>query len=307
MQRWVRGRPADHLITRRRTALATRLNNLFPALAAFLISHLVVWMMKRRHNLDPSWGLTPVPKSIQSGGTLNDHIIDRLTDGAVISLPDIRKFTPTGIITDRGELEVDAVIFATGSAFDYSIFSEDSDPTKPVRAEWEAHPNADKLPFPWLYQAHFHIEHPDSLAFIGPCRGFSVAATSNADLSSQAIAQVWAGRFALPPKTEMQRWCEDNYKLNYKLLRDGRLPKTAVDIVRYERWLNDAAGSGINEHLGWGWTGWRWWWNNRRLCKLLQDGVCTPHAYRLFDGRPGARPKWDGAEAAIYEANGLTR
>lgn len=69
-------------------------------------------------------------------------------------------------------------------------------------------------------------------------------------------------------------------------------------------WLNQVAGNGVNEALGWGWKGWEFWWKERELWSFVMDGVNTPFTYRLFKGRRGGRRKWDGAREAIWKANG---
>jgi len=53
--------------------------------------------------------------------------------------------------------------------------------------------------------------------------------------------------------------------------------------------LNQVAGNGVNEALGWGWKGWEFWWKERELWSFVMDGVNTPFIYRLFKGRRGGR------------------
>jgi dimethylaniline monooxygenase (N-oxide forming) len=64
--------------------------------------------------------------------------------------------------------------------------------------------------------------------------------------------------------------------------------------------LHDAAGTGVNEKLGYGWRGWLYWLSDFSLCNALMGGVLTPHAWRLFNGR---RKKWDGARDAIIQVS----
>jgi dimethylaniline monooxygenase (N-oxide forming) len=75
------------------------------------------------------------------------------------------------------------------------------------------------------------------------------------------------------------------------------------DFVQEESWLHwchDAAGTGINENLGYRVSGWRFSARDTRLSNLLMGGVETPFALRLFDGK---RKKWDGARQAIIDVN----
>jgi dimethylaniline monooxygenase (N-oxide forming) len=59
----------------------------------------------------------------------------------------------------------------------------------------------------------------------------------------------------------------------------------------------------VNEKLGYGLEGWKFWWSDRDFCNMLMTGVDSIHTARLFEGRTGSRRKWDGAKQAILEAN----
>lgn len=69
-----------------------------------------------------------------------------------------------------------------------------------------------------------------------------------------------------------------------------------------DHWLQQAAGCGVWERLGWGWQGWSFWWTEREMYSLLIDGIDSPHALRLFETGRGRKP-WPGARAAIEKAN----
>ena len=57
------------------------------------------------------------------------------------------------------------------------------------------------------------------------------------------------------------------------------------------KWLNDAAGTGVNENLGYGVQGWMYWLREPKFCSLLMTGVDSPHVMRLFDGRRKSWPR----------------
>lgn len=244
---------------------------------------------------------------------VNDKIVQMMVEGKIHNRHGLKRFTQTGVVTatkdGQGEVEtqVDTVLFATSEDFEHSIVDPDADPTRRNGPEWEQlkHKSND-LAFPRLYQTLFSTRFPHSLAFIGPCRGFSVAALSNYDLSSQAIAQVWSGRFPLPTCEEMERWRDAMYQRTVEQAKVYRVGKTGTDSAALEHWLNEAAGNQMNSKLGWGWEAWKFWWSDRKLYGLIMDGVQLPHVYRLFEGREGARKKWKGARDAIFRANGLT-
>ena len=103
----------------------------------------------------------------------------------------------------------------------------------------------------------------------------------------------------------MEDWCVRNYRRSVKLVQRWRVSEPSADSKELERWLNDAAGNGINEKLGSGWEGWKFCWNVRELYGFIMEGVNSPFVYRLFEGRAGGRKRWDGARAEIYRANGM--
>lgn len=56
-----------------------------------------------------------------------------------------------------------------------------------------------------------------------------------------------------------------------------------------------------DDHTSWfscTWEGWKWWWRNRALSRLVMDGPDLPASHRLR-----GRKQWDGAEAVIWKAN----
>lgn len=60
-----------------------------------------------------------------------------------------------------------------------------------------------------------------------------------------------------------------------------------------------------DDHLYWfsgsSIEGWKWWWNNRTLSRLILDGPDLPSSFRLR-----GRKQWDGAEAVIRKVNAKT-
>ncbi|KAF2234096.1 FAD/NAD(P)-binding domain-containing protein [Viridothelium virens] len=303
-----KGKPMDWKASRRITSLSQKVNARFPNLAAKMGSWFLERMMKKQWPfIQPAWNLSPAPPIANKSPLINDEIISCLRAGTVKSARDIRRFIPDSKsleFTDGVTLtDIDGVIFCTGYYFDWSIFASEADPTAFAATEWDASPHQNGLRFPRLYQGLLSSRFPESLAFIGPVRGFSGSAFANYDLWSQAVAQIWKGNYPLPSRAEMNAWCDRNYKSNLAQLQDWHLQKVGLIPQELEHWLNDAAGNGVNEILGssWSWAAWKFWWNNRALYKLIMTGIDTPFPYRLFEGR---RKKWDGAAEAIYKVNG---
>jgi dimethylaniline monooxygenase (N-oxide forming) len=299
--------PADHKLSRRLFSLTGRLGSILPSWLSNSLSSLALdRQMRKTFELKDEWRLLPAPPISNSPGTFNDYIIDELASGRVTSLGGVVRFTSTGIVTaEDGEIECDAVILATGSKFDYSFLSPEADPTAFPTPEWDAHPNSQGLQYAILYRTLFHPEHVDSLAFFGPCRGFTFAAFNNADVVSQAIGQMWSGRYPLPTRAEVDQWCADNYRFSLNQIQAHRVPKLGSPGTAFERWLNEVAGTGLNEKIGWGVEGWKFWWNDRQLYNLIMNGVFTPYVYRLWEGRAGGRKTWERAREMIFKANGV--
>ena len=268
-------------------------------------------MRKIYPSLEASWNLLPARSIQHAAPAINDHLMTLLSSGKLTSLPGIKRF-----LVDSRTLEftdgtlvpsIDAVIFCTGYHYDYSILAPDADPTVFPTPDWDSAPHVNGLKYARLYQGLISTTHPHSLAFIGPFRGHSFAAFSNADLSSQAIAQIWKGNFSLPAQSEIEAWCDKNYASSLSQLSVWHLQKAGIPPRKFEKWLSAAVGNGMNEMLGWtSLAAWKFWWGDRKLYRLIMDGIDTPYVYRLFPGRGDkGRKKWDGARAAIFKANGL--
>jgi dimethylaniline monooxygenase (N-oxide forming) len=73
-----------------------------------------------------------------------------------------------------------------------------------------------------------------------------------------------------------------------------------VDAATWTWGIGELVGTGVNEYLGYGWTGWLFWLKDRALCNLLMGGIWTPHIYRVFDGK---RKRWDGVRETIEQLN----
>jgi len=313
MKRLQNGKPADHIVSRRLLGIVQPLGRHFPKvgskMGAFFLEKK---MMKEWPEIDPSWKLLPAPPILNSAPVLNDDVIPLMASGSLTSVTGIKSFINTHDVelTDGTILEsIDAVIFCTGYYFDYSILSPEANPTTDTNEEWNKSPHFNGLAYPRIYKTLLSPKHPSTLAFIGPFRGHSFAAFSNADLSSQALSQLWLGNHALPSQKEMETWCDKNYAENLALMTDWHIHKVGMDPRELEKWLNEVTANGMNEMFGWtSWEAWKFWWNERELYKLIMDGVDTPFVYKLFDSPRGemGRKSWEGAREAIYKTNGRT-
>ena len=297
------------------TSFGLRLNTLLPSVTGKLAEKVVEREMQNAvgGKLRPEWKLLPAPPIRNVPPVVNDRILEYFASGMVEPVVGIRRFLPAASadqaaspveLADGKVLDdIDVVILATGYESNFDFLGPAADPTAFKTPEWDQAPHSSGLAYPRLYQGLLSLAHPHTLAFVGPCRGHSVAAFSNLDLSGQAIARIWSGHFDLPPQREMEAWCEANYQAALADVRRWRIAKVGQNPWKLERWLNDASGNRVNECLGWGIAGWRFWWKDRELCNTVLHGVDTPYVYRLFEPAPGGRKAWPGAREAILKAN----
>ena len=298
-----KGQPADHLATRRLMTLASTLEKITPSLMNWLVIRAIEKSMRKSYpTLKPEWNLLPAPPPTHSTPIVNDDLIPLLASGSVTNVPGISKISKDGAVmmTDGSILEgIDAVILCTGYQPSFSILDTSIDPTTSPTPEYDEAPYGSSVRrYVRLYQGIFSPQYPESLAFIGPYP--IISAFTGADVVSQAIAQVFSAKYKLPSQQGIDEWCDDHYNWSVEQARIARAPAGFIKGAEIEHWLNDACGNGLNEKLGWGLEGWKFWWEERELWNLIMNGVNTGFIYRLFDGR---RKSWAGAKDAIMKAN----
>ena len=252
--------------------------------------------------IDPAWGLDPVPSIKISPPIVSDTLIHHLRSGAVRSVVGVRRITGSSEVEfeDDTTENFDAIIFCTGYQLDFAVLDPDFDPSVQPSTAWTSAPGSKGRPLPRLYQNVFSLKAPDSLAFLG-CVWFASGAFCISDLASMSIAQVWTGKSQLPETSEMIRWANSQEARLSELARTGSPLATSVPQHEWLGWADRTAGTGVLGRLGWGWKGWQFWWSDRETWRLLMDGVMTASMWRLFD--EGARRPWDGAKAEIIRIN----
>ena len=316
MERSPGGVPQDHNFSRRLVFVARHLPS---SLQGKVIEMKLEQSMRSSFPaLQPRWGILPAPPDKNSTTIANEYFIPLLHQGKLDCVrASIERFTPTGLDLrfapipgvpdgEKGtkHIELDSVILATGYRFDYAPFSTAADPARALNTPaWDAAPHSNDMPFPALYQTIFSVTHPYSLAFVGPCEGFTFAAFKHADLTAQAISRVWLGYHPLPNRATREKWCENLYRSTLPQIKDHHIVRIGTDGMELARWLNVAAGNGVEEHLGWGWKAWRFWWQEGGFWKLVMGGVDTPFLGQMFEGQISCRKAWPGARAAVEQAN----
>lgn len=254
-------------------------------------------------DIEPEWGLDPAPSVKVTNPVISDTIIDRLRAGEVRSVRGVKQIIGgREVELDDGEIvEVDAIICCTGYRYGFDILDPKVDPSADQSQDWIDAPGSKGRLLPRLYQNVFSLQHPTSLAFLG-CVWFITSAFCLADLASMSIAQTWRGTSPLPSPPAMTAWMDRQEARISSLAQRGTVIPAAVPARQWLVWVDGVIGSGVEEHLGWGWTGWWFWATERRLWGMLMDGPVTSAAWRLFEG--GGRKRWVGAREEIEWANG---
>lgn len=301
MARSLNGIPFDHTMTARKAAFAGFLEIYFPAVSDFMFNTVLKKLQDKCFKIRPEWKLSPAPSVKHVVPIISDNLVDLLESGAIQSVEGVKQIVgPNEVELDDGtRLEVDTIIFCTGYKTEFSLLDRSVDPTRHTTPKWDSAVGSRGKPLPRLYQNIFSLDHPTSLAFMG-CVAFATGAFPLYDLASMALAQVWKGSSPLPSTAELNRAVDVQHDFICAIAKEGSAVPGWVRQGEWVSWANDAAGTGVNERLGWGWAGWKFWFQDRAFCKLLMDGIYTPFMFRVFDGK---RKTWDGAKAEIERVN----
>ena len=298
LPRVIKNRPLDQSLNRRAAGMKSLA---FATAPLFTVKQMDKFVAKMcddawKGRLLSEWSLKPAPSLTFSRPIISDTLVPVLENGTVESVSSIRKFNSSQTIelNDGSTISANAIIFCTGYRKDKILST--------------VVPSDEHDSFPHLYQNIFPPEDANSLAYMTHWY-LSAGISESADLIGMAIAQVFAGRYILPSKAKMYFEIDRHKDTLQSLVNyvQGSIPQDAmenwVDEGPWRAFLQSAAGTGVNEKLGYGWEGWNFWWNERELCNLLMTGVDSPHVQRLFKGRSGGRLKWHGALEAIKRAN----
>jgi len=265
-----------------------------PSLSAWFFDAIFAYYSKKSFKFDPSWRFLPAPTLATHQPVISDNLVSSLWEGSITSVQGLKSFLSANTVqlTDGTTLEVDAVILCTGYESGFSL-TPDFSPFDPVES-------TDKgSPLPRLYQNIFPPKYADSLAYMNYA-ALTDGATTIIDVVAMAVTQVFKNPSLLPSQSAMNAHIDDHHAWVQNLSKNDNVYAGIVRPGPWYAFLNDMAGTGVNEKLGYGWEGWKFWWKDRELCNLMIKGVMTPFMYRIFDGR---RKKWEGAREAILKAN----
>lgn len=295
----VNGRPLDQGLNRRSGWIMGWLATLLPAWAVSFRNRMVLKISDSAFQQKPEWNFKPAADILTMKTMISDTFMPALHSGSIQSTANVKRIVDESTVEleDGTRLHADTIICCTGLKPSTAFFKGLVDVIE-VPMPKESQP--EKLPR--LYQNIFPTRYGTSLAFLDNWQ-LPTGICDSSELVTTAVVQIFKGTSKLPSASAMNKEIDNHHAWLRKV---GMLPneaKSARVIVREEKWrawLNNAAGNGLNEYLGWGWRGWWFWLWNRKFCHLLMTGVDSPLIQRLF---PGRRKRWDGAREAIEKVN----
>lgn len=306
LPRVVNGARFDSFASWKKTRSSFWVAKKWPSVHRWLFDAFFSWIVKSAWGkLDADWRLdrihrNPYYATTVSGIVVNDHLVPALRDGKVTSVVGVRRIVgPRSVELDDGTMleDIDAIIACTG-------YGNTLGPLEDIITRTKTHP--DVLPIPDLYQGIFPLEHTTSLAVLNHVIVMESASLCR-ELAALAVAQIWAGKSPLPSAAEMQTQVAQRQAWFVATTLETPLPvyEGTTEAHDWLRWVDEAAGTGMYEHLGWTAKGVGFFLREPRLCSAMSWGVNTPHLYRVFE--TGKRRAWEGARGAIERANYLSR
>ncbi|KAL6706391.1 hypothetical protein ACN47E_005497 [Coniothyrium glycines] len=294
------GAPIDHTLSIRLFQIQCLIFRYFPRFGERFFDKFIKNLQDKSFKLRPEWGFEPVGKI----PIVSDTLVPYLEDGVIESVKGIKRIlsATTVELEDGRQIEVDVLVWCTGYKADFGMVEARFDPTcRTPPASWTTASGSNNKSLFRLYHNVFSLEKPDSLAFLGNVH-FAIGGFFIFDMASQAIAQVWKGASHLPSTAEMQAEVDRHHDwLGDHAQRSINVSPGTVDGGPWVKAMDNIAGTGTNEYLGYGWKGWWFWLTDNRFCRLVMGGIWSPHIHRVFD--MGKRTAWSGARAAIEKVN----
>lgn len=266
---------------------------------------------------DALLGTSPALATNIASLVVNDDLVPLLRSGGITATRAVKRFVgPRELEMEDGEVvrDVDVVIACTGYTSSLGVLAPgvleycgDENEGPALSSSGEEGTGSMGAPppprVPRLYRNIFPPRWADSLACLNHL--ILIHAAVQREVAGMAVAQVWAGKTALPPRAEMEAQA-DAQAYGYRA-RQQQQPRIAqpeglvVDPHSWLLWVDEAAGSGVYASLGWTWRGFLFLLREPRLWLLMAWGVNSPHIYRFF--KTGKRRAWDGARQAIMRVN----
>ena len=283
------------------------------------------------------WHLVPCASMAHVHPVVQEQYIPALYSGYVTPVRGFKAFAGDHevLLDDNSLIEVDVVIFCTGYALDFSIMPElemDGTCGLPLVTASEAKANAGARREPHIPRLYHMLLPPRWASSVAILSWMSALETAwcICELASMAVAQVWAAEAAknlglsqppggyrksalLPSEAEMNVEV-DRYHAWWRR-QWHKEPSMHPGMVRshtFNRFLHDAAGTGMYDYLGHPLIlgGWQLLWKDRRMHKWLCKGPANSYAWRMLEtnpkGIPGCgRRTWPNARQAVEDAVSL--
>lgn len=202
------------------------------------------------------------------------------------------------ILFEDGRIaEVDVVICCTGYSRGFDLIPE-LQPAPKSPLGWVENQNSDGCSIPRLYQNIFPPTRGDSIAYLNNFtlpRGFFHIV----DLAAMAVTQTWKNNPPLPSEEVMNEAIDAHHQWMTSLVKKETVMSDLAKDA-WMKWAQEAAGTGVDEKLGYGLEGWKFWASDWKFCNLLMGGIESPLVDRVIGGK---RKKWDGVRQAIADQN----
>lgn len=242
------------------------------------------WFIERELNKNfdhKAYGLKPKHRVMSQHPTINDALPNKLLSGTVILREDVKCFTETGVIfqNDEKQVDVDAVVFATGYKLHFPFVSEDIVQVKDNKVQ--------------LYKYIFppHLPHP-TLAAIN-CVQVVGAVFPIAEAQARWYALVVNGKRKLPSKEAMLKDIADKESALSRRYVSSTRHTVQVDYIPYLDELADEIGCKPNFL--------KMLFTDPKVFWTLFHGPSIPYQYRLKGPH-----EWSGAREAILTSHKRT-
>lgn len=292
----------DHTFNHRKSIIFGAMQHLAPTIAGKMMrKFLTATTYKGFPEMPDDWDLSIAPLPTRTPPIISDTVVTEILKGNITLVKALKKVTGPNTVQfdDDNQLEVDSIVFCTGYKADYSLAGQ-YDPTLEQPEAWKSSPGSNSRALPRLYRNIFSLKLPHHLAFMGAI-AFPSPAFQLYDLASMALARTWAGQYELPTSQDMAAQVQKQHDWLVSLSAEGTVIPGWVNGAEWMAWADEAAGSDVFPHIGYGLRGWAFWLRDRQLSKILMDGIPSPHQFRLFDN--GQRRAWSGARDEILRIN----
>lgn len=298
------------------------LNRYFNSLWNWILQRMLVSISKAAFS-PMLESLNPPPPMAVHVPTVGDPLWPLLNSDFTDIVPSIRRIAgPRQVELSNGQVldDINAIIYCTGYEFSLpdGLFPRvaDKDTENSFLDPYTHSKNADDPPLLYrnIFPMHENEAIRNSLALIG--HGYILfSGFVQFELCAMSVAQIWAGKSALPSWPGMQAWRtkhlqnREHLRKKYKPLRGSTFYPGGLDYTDHLQWWDHTAGTGLYDNLGgvtggwFNWRVWKLWWNDYQFYKVLTSGFFSPLIWRMFDTGKRRALDWETGRAMILREN----